>query len=128
MNPMITIRGAAIALAALATLEYLGVLASLGWDVSVSPFGLLLVLAVPQLAGLLLMSRRPRAGTTLIGVDCLAWVVVTGSQLVGHLGEQREGWIWTTYVMIYIGAPIGLLGLFAATAGLRSIRGARPVQ
>ena len=120
MNPATIVRAAATTLAGLATLEYVGVLASLGWDLTVSPFGLLLFLVVPQVTGLLLMSRRSRAGIAVVGVDCLAWAAVTGFHLLSNLGEAPGQWGWTTYLMIYLGAPIGLIGVVASIAAFRT--------
>ena len=57
-----TVWTAAAGLLGLGCLEYVAILADVGFDLSQSPWVLLVVLVVPFAVVLLLLPRRPRAG------------------------------------------------------------------
>jgi hypothetical protein len=80
-----TVWTAALVLLALGCLEYLAILADVGFDLSQSPWVLLVVLAVPFAVVLGLLPRRPRAGLVLMVL------MRPGPCRAG--GEHPPGWV-----------------------------------
>ena len=114
-----TVWTAALVLLALGCLEYLAILADVGFDLSQSPWVLLVVLAVPFAVVLLLLPRRPRAGLVLmVLMSGLVLAVLVVNTIRG--GFARQG--WADYLYAYVGGPVAAVGLVAAARELLARR------
>jgi hypothetical protein len=116
---MATIKTVWTAAVVLLALEYLAILADVGFDLSQSPWAVLVVLAVPFAVVLLLLPRRPRAGLVLmVLMSDLVLAVLMVNIIQG--GFARQG--WADYLYAYVGGPVAAVGMVAAARELLARR------
>jgi hypothetical protein len=110
---------AAAVLLVLGCLEYLVILADVGFDLTQSPWVLLVVLAVPFAVVLRLLSRRPRAALVLMVLMSGLVLAVLGVNIIEN-GFARQGWV--DYLYAYVGGPVAAVGVVAAARELLARR------
>jgi peptidoglycan/LPS O-acetylase OafA/YrhL len=100
----------AVCIAVLALVKFLSLLMAAGFDPARAPWAFL-VLALPFVIGLLMLPRRPRPATVLLGT-CSAAVAVWTVAVVALNGPQLQD--WSDYLVVYLGGPIALATAVAA--------------
>lgn len=103
-------------LAALVVLKYVALLAQYDWDVSRSPFMLLVVVAIPVGIILGLSRRRPRAAAG-VALPLLLLFAVAVVLAVVRDGLVRES--WADYPSAYGGLVLAVWGAITAVQILR---------
>ena len=116
--PYAVLRVGAVCLAVLATLKFLSLLVAAGFDPAKAPWAFL-VLALPFVIGLLMLARRPRPATVLLGA-CSAAVAVWTVAIVALNGPRLQD--WADYLVVYLGGPIALATAVAAWQTFRRSR------
>lgn len=106
-----TVWTAAAVLLVLGCLEYLVILADVGFDLTQSPWVLLVVLAVPFAVVLRLLPRRPRASLVLMMLMSGLVLAVLVVSIIEN-GFARQG--WADYLYTYVGGPVAAVGMVAA--------------
>jgi hypothetical protein len=114
-----TVWTAAVVLLMLGCLEYVAILADVGFDLSQSPWVLLVVLAVPFAVVLRLLRRRPRASLVLMALmSGLVLAVLVVNIIQGGFATQG----WADYLYVYVGGPVAAVGMIAAARELLARR------
>ena len=105
------LRWCLLAFAVLVVLKFFVILADVGWDLTQSPYGLLVVVLVPALLLAWLLDRRPRLASILFAAAMLLWMLTVVSALARD-GFAREA--WADYPFAYGGLAVALLGIYSS--------------
>ena len=99
---------------ALSLLKYIVILREEDFDFGRAP-NFFIVLLAPIVVGLALLPKR--VGAVVIGLMALLFLVITVSAMV-RLGFNQQN--WSDALLVFLGAPISLIGVWAAARVFRA--------
>jgi FtsH-binding integral membrane protein len=111
--PVRVLRAVGLALIALGALKYLVLLAEEDFDFGRAP-NFFIVLLLPIVIAVALVPRK--LATIIMGIMSLVFLGITLSAIV-RLGLSQQN--WSDALLVFLGAPISLIGTWAALSVLR---------
>lgn len=90
-----------LAIAALSTIKFVGILASVHWNLSMSPWGFLALFAVPFVIARAVLPRHPRTGAVVAGIP--AALLAGAAVVAGFAGIEP---FFVDYLVVFVGGPL----------------------
>ena len=104
-----------LGIAALAAVKFVGIWSFVHWDVSMSPWGFLMLFVAPFLIAHALLPRRPRIGAVVSGIPAAVLAVATAVAVI--TGTEPNT---LDYLVVFVGGPLALAAaVLAVRVGLR---------
>jgi hypothetical protein len=104
-----------LAIAALATIKFLGILASVNWDPTMAPWGFLILFAVPFLIARAVLPRHPRAGAMVAGIPAVLLAVAAAVAVFAGMEP-----FFVDYLVVFVGGPLAVAAAVLAVLVARA--------
>jgi hypothetical protein len=92
-----------LAIAAIAVVKFVAILASVHWDLALSPWGFLALFAVPFLIARAVLPRHPRTGAVVAGIPA---TLLAGAAAVAVAAGIEP--FFVDYLAVFIGGPLAM--------------------
>lgn len=114
-DPAVLLDRLGLGIAALAAVKFVGIWSLAHWDLSMSPWGFLVLFVPPFLIAHALLPRRPRIGAVVAGIPAGLLAVATAVAVVAGIEPSL-----VDYLVVFVGGPLALAAaVLAVRVGLR---------
>jgi hypothetical protein len=113
-DPAVLLDRLGLGIAALAAVKFVAIWSLVHWDLSMSPWGFLVLFVPPFLIAHVLLPRRPRIGAVVAGIPAALLAVATAVAVVTGIEP-----VFMDYLVVFVAGPMALAAaVLAVRVGL----------
>jgi hypothetical protein len=102
-DPAVLLDRLGLGIAVLTAVKFVAIWSLVHWDLSMSPWGFLVLFVPPFLIAHALLPRRPRIGAVVAGIPAALLAVATAVAVVTGIEPN-----FLDYLVVFVGGPVAL--------------------